>query len=72
MKKRTEAIKTYDQRGSWEHGQPDYTGSDKFDNILAHMKSVILNGDRKKETARVLEANARYMEANTSAESVEK
>ena len=36
------------------------------------MKSVILGGDKKKETARVLEANARYMEANTSAESVEK
>ena len=36
------------------------------------MKSVILDSDKKKETARVLEANARYMEANTSAESVEK
>jgi len=31
-----------DRRERWEKGTPDYTGEDRFDNILSHMKSMMI------------------------------
>ena len=31
-----------DRRERWEKGTPDYTGEDRFDNILTHMKSIMI------------------------------
>lgn len=43
--KRRAAGKLYDHCGAWEEGHPDYMGEDKFENIMAHMKSVILDDE---------------------------
>ena len=31
-----------DRRQRWEKGTPDYTGEDRFDNILSHMKTMMI------------------------------
>jgi len=31
-----------DKRTQWEQGVPDYTGEDRFDNILSHMQSMMI------------------------------
>lgn len=32
-----------DKRQQWEQGTPDYTGEDRFDNILSHMQAMMIS-----------------------------